>query len=186
VAVAALAARAAERWAAAVLPALRRIATERSVSWPGATGPPAVVAELAAPPPPVPLPAPEPRPGVLRALVAGAAGGSWRAVLVPVLAVPTFAVPALGGRSMLPLALGAAVAGLVAAGRAHRTAAERALLRRWSAEVVAATHAALEAELWRRLLELERVGSAELDEAVARRRAEVEAELRDIAAEGGG
>ncbi len=176
-AVDALAASAVDRLAAAVLAALRRIAAERGVPWPGS---PTVAAIAGARPPPVPLPAPEPLPGTVRALLLG---GTWRVALLPAAAVPTVGLPALGGRAALPSALVLAVAGLVAAARVQRCAAERAALRRWAADVVSAARGGLEAELGRRLLELDRVAGAVLDEAVARRLREVDAELREIAAE---
>jgi hypothetical protein len=179
-AVDALAARAVERWTAAVLPVLHRVATERGVPWPGAG---AVAAIVGARPPPVPLPAPEPPPGTVRALLLGAAGGTWRVALLPAAALPTVGLPALGGPAALPSALVLAATGVVLAARAQRCAAERAALRCWAGDVVSAARAALEAELARRLLELDHVAGAALDEAVACRRREIDAELRDIAAE---
>jgi len=141
---------------------------------------------LARPPPPVALPAPGLPTGAVRALLAGAAGGTWRLALLPAAALPAVGLPALGGRAVLPLALGVGMALLAAATRAHRVAADRARLRSWAVEVVGATRTALETDLAYRLLELERVAGAELDEAVDRRRAEVDAELRALAADHGG
>ena len=60
-------------------------------------------------------------------------------------------------------------------------AADRARLRRWGADTVAAVRGALETELTRRLLEVERLAGAELDDAVDRRRVVVEGELRALA-----
>ena len=55
--------------------------------------------------------------------------------------------------------------------------------RSWAAEVVSTVRTALETELAYRVVELERVAGAELDEAAERRRAEVDAELRALAPE---
>jgi hypothetical protein len=65
--------------------------------------------------------------------------------------------------------------------RARRSRADRARLRRWGADTVAAVRGALETELTRRLLEVERLAGAELDDAVDRRRVVVEGELRALA-----
>lgn len=177
-----LAARAADGWAAALHPGLRRIAAARRLPW-AVSGTDPVAAVLARPPPPIPLPAPGVPPGAVRALLAGAVGGTWRLALLPVAVLPAIGLPALGGREVLPLAVGVGLALLVAAARAHRVATDRARLRRWAVEVVAAVRTTLETELAYRLLELERVAGAELDEAVERRRAEVDAELRALAPE---
>jgi hypothetical protein len=176
-----LAARTADGWAAALLPGVRRVAAACCVSCGTASGTDPVAAVLARPPPPVALPAPGPPPAAVRALLAGAAGGTWRLALFPVAVLPAVGLPALGGRAVLPLAVGVGLALLVAAARAHRVATDRARLRSWAAEVVGAVRTALETELAYRLLELERVAGAELDETVERRRAEVDAELRALA-----
>jgi hypothetical protein len=178
------------RWAASVLPEIRRVAAERgvpeAVPWPRADAPstpdaPDRLTALLARPPTVALPAPDPPPGAVRALLAGAVGGTWRLALLPAAVLPAIGLPALGGRPAVPLALGLGAALLVAAARAHRTAADRARLRRWGVEVVAVVRGALDAELSRRLLEVERLVAAELDEAVTRRREEIDAELRALA-----
>jgi hypothetical protein len=178
-----LAVRAADGWAAALLPGIRRVAGARRLPWQTASGTDPVAAVLARPPPPVALPAPGPSPGAVRALLAGAAGGTWRLALLPVAALPAVGLPALGGRAVLPLALGVGLALLVAAARAHRIATDRVRLRSWAAEVVSTVRTALETELAYRVVELERVAGAELDEAAERRRAEVDAELRALAPE---
>jgi hypothetical protein len=176
-----LAARAADGWAVALLPRVRRVAVARGVPWGTTSGAEPVAAVLARAPPPVPLPAPGPPPGVVRALVAGVTGGTWRLALLPVAALPAVGLPALGGRAVLPLAVGVGLTLLVAAARAHRTATDRARLRSWASEVVGVVRRALETELAYRVLELERVAGTELDDAVDRRRAEVDAELRALA-----
>jgi hypothetical protein len=181
--------RVAQRFAAAVLPGVRRVAAVRGLpppvawpgaAWPGSGGTDPVTALLTARPP-VPLPAPDPPPSGIRALLTGTTGGTWRLALLPVAALSAAGLPALGGRSLLPAAAGIGVTLLVVAVRARHAAAERARLRRWCAEVVATLRQAWETELVRRLLEVEhRVGAA-LDDAVARRRAALDAELRALA-----
>jgi hypothetical protein len=185
-----LAAHASDGWAAAVLPGVRRLAAVRRAPWPAVDGPgpgsrarDPVAAVLARRPSPVPLPAPGPPPGAVRVLSAGAAGGTWRLALLPAAVLPAIGLPALGGRSALPLALGVGLALLAVAARAHGVAADRARLRNWGTEVLAAVRSTLETELAYRFLELERVAGAELDDAVARRRAAVDAELRALAPE---
>jgi hypothetical protein len=181
-----LAARAGERWVTAVLPAVRRVATARSLpvpwSMPGGADP---VTAVLARPCAVPLPAPDPPTGAVRALLAGATEGTWRLALLPAAALSAVGLPALGGRSAVPLAAGLGLALLVVAVRARRSAADRARLRRWGADAVAAVRGALETELSRRLLEVERLAGAELDDAVDRRRTVVDGELRALAPEPG-
>jgi hypothetical protein len=164
-----------DRWVAVVLPAVRRVGAARSV-----TVPVAAVTMVLRRPVAVPLPAPDPPAGAARAVVAGAAGGTWRLALLPAALLPA-GLPALAGRSLLPLAVGIGLVLLAAAVHARCVAADRARLRRWGAEVVGAVRAAVETELARRLLEVERLGAAELDDAVTRRRAEVDAEIRALA-----
>jgi hypothetical protein len=134
----------------------------------------------------VPLPPPDPPAGTVRALLTGATEGTWRLALLPAAALPAVGLPALGGRSAVPLAAGLGLALLVAALRARRSAADRTRLRRWGVETVAAVRGALETELSRRLLEVERLVGAELDDAVDRRRIVVDRELRALASGRGG
>jgi hypothetical protein len=168
-------------WAASLLAGLRGLAAARCV--PGT--PLGVVADPVAGPATgrlhVALPGPDPPPGAARALLAGVTSGTWRVALLPAAVLPAVGLPALGGRAVLPPALGIAVALLVAGVRAHRVAADRARLRRWADEVVATVRAAVETELTRRALEVERVAGAELDELVGRHLARVDAELRALA-----
>ncbi|WP_433557378.1 hypothetical protein ACQPWY_37305 [Pseudonocardia xinjiangensis] len=89
-----------------------------------------------------------------------------------------FAEPALA-----PLAVGAGVAAVIATVRARRTSAERLRLHRHTEQVLAAAARAVDADLGRRLVELERAAVAALDAAVLRRRAEVDAELALLAPE---
>jgi hypothetical protein len=171
-----LAAHAGERFTAAVVPGIRRVAAARNVpeveQWP----PGAVAAVLLRRPVPIPLPSPEP-PQPIRTTLAG----TWRTVPVSAAALPAAGLPAFGGRAVLPLAIGVGLALLAWAVAAQRVAADRARLRRWAAEVVNTVRTAVDTELARRALELERVAGAALEEAVVGRRAVLEAELQTLA-----
>lgn len=164
-------------WAAEVGAGLRRIAAARSLD----------VGPLAAWPT---LPAARPLPVAPRcpersSLLSGAVDGLalWRLVLLPLAALPVLGLPALGGPALAPLAVGVGVAVAVIAVRSRRVALERAALRRCVDETLAAARAALDTDLGRRLLELERSAGADLDAAVARRRAAVETEWRELTAD---
>ncbi len=166
------------RWAAVVLPAVRRVAAARGlpVFWSGAHP---LAASLTRPPA-ITVPAPEPAPAGVRAVLLGATAG-WRLALVPVAVLPAVGLPVLAGPAAVPLAVGSGLALLGVGVRARRVAADRARLRRWGAEVVATVRGALETELARRLLEVERLAGHELDDAVTRRRVQVERALRELA-----
>jgi hypothetical protein len=171
-AVAAVAAVVATRWAAALGPPLRRIATERALvmepGWPRLPAP-------RAPGPPPPPEPPGPGPSPLTGVVEGAALG--RLALLPLAALSLLGLPALGGPALAPLAVGAGLAAVVVAARARRTTTERAQLHRRVEQVVGAAATAIEADLDRRLVELDRSAAAALDAAVLRRRAAVDREL---------
>ncbi|MBN9098919.1 MULTISPECIES: hypothetical protein [unclassified Pseudonocardia] len=173
----ALAAAVHARWAAEIGPGLRRIAAARSLDVGPLTAWPALPA--ARPLPVVPR-VPE-RSSPLSGAVDGLA--LWRLVLLPLAALPVLGLPALGGPALAPLAVGVGVAAAVVAVRSRRIALERAALRRCVEETLAAACTALDADLARRLLELERSAGADLDAAVARRRAAVESEWRALEAE---
>jgi hypothetical protein len=177
------------RWAAAVVPALRRVVAVRcpslSAAWPSA-GPGDGIGAVLRGRPVVALPAPDPPQGAVRALLAGATEGTWRLALLPAAVLPAVGLPALAGRSALPLALALGLTLLAAGLQARRVAADRARLRRWGGEVVEAVRRTLETELARRLLEVERLAAVELDDLLARRRAEVDAELLALAPEPAG
>ena len=111
---------------------------------------------------------------------------SWRLALFPVAMLPLLGLPALAGPALAPLAAGAGVAAVAATARARRTAAERARLRCHTEQVLAAAALAIDADLGRRLVELERTVVAALDAAVLRRRAAVDAELALLAPDNGG
>jgi hypothetical protein len=164
-------------WAAALRPALRRIAAERDLplhpEWPRLPAPllPVVPAEA-------PIPAGRPR-----SLLAGAADGAalWRLALLPLAVLPLLGLPALAGPALAPLGVGTGVAALVITARARRTATERARLRRHTEQSLAAAALAIDADLARRLVELERAVAPALDAAVLRRRAAVDAQLALLA-----
>jgi hypothetical protein len=166
-------------WAAALRPALRRIAGERDLvldpGWPRL--PPPRLSGLVAT-----VPAPAVRPW---SLLAGAADGAalWRLALFPLAVLPLLGLPALAGPALAPLAVGIGVAAVVAAVRARRASAERLRLHRHTEQVLAAAARAVDADLGRRLVELERAVVVTLDAAVLRRRAEVDAELALLAPE---
>jgi hypothetical protein len=185
-AVAALVDRVVAGWATAVLPGLRRLAAPRCVpgTLPGPAGALEPVVTVLARRPSITLPGPDPPPSAAGALLAGVTGGTWRLALVPAAVLPAVGLPALGGRALLPPALGIALALLITAARAHRTAEDRARLRRWADDVVMVVRSELDTELARRLIDVERVAAAELDELVARRLDLIDTELRAIAAGG--
>ncbi len=167
-----------DRWRAELAPALRRIGTVRSLdmapAWPRL------------PPPRLPvLPAPPAveRVRAARSLLTGAVEGLalWRLVLLPLAALSLLGMGVPAWPALVPLAAGVGVAGAVVAVRSRRLALERAALRRWAEEMLAAARVALDADIGRRLLEVERSAGAELDAAVARRRRAVDAELRALA-----
>lgn len=164
------------RWTATALPALRRIAAQRSARDTPADPKITLSGER------VVLPPPEPPAGAWRALLlAGASGGTWRLVVLPAAVLPMLGLPAFAGPAVLPLGIGLALAALVATARLRAAAADRARLRCWSAEALVALRRGLHAELGRWLLEVEQRTGGMLDAAVARRRGEIDAELRALA-----
>jgi hypothetical protein len=173
-AVGAVAAATAARWAAGLGPPLRRIASERGLAVePGRP-------RMPAPRPPGPPP-PEPATGdrpLLTGMIEGAALG--RLALLPLAALPLAGLPAPGGPVLAPLAAGVGLTALVVAARARRTAAERERLQRRVEQIIGAAASAIEADLDRRLVELELDASAALDAAVLRRRAAVDRELASL------
>jgi hypothetical protein len=168
------------RWAADLRPALLRIARARSLpvrpGWPGLPDPPAPSDRFRLDPPPLPA-------GRLRSALAGAAHGAalWRLLLVPLLALPIWGLPAVGGRPLVPLAAGTGIAVITAAARSRCVAAERSRWRRYADDVLAAARLRWEADLGRRLIEVEVAVAGGLDAAVRQRRAEIEDELARLA-----
>ncbi len=165
----------AARWAAGLAPPLRRIATERGLAmeraWPRL---PALRVPV------LPPPAEPPGPSLLSGMVEGAA--LWRLVLFPLAVLPLLGLPALGGPTLAPLAVGAGIAAVVLGARSRRRALERARMHRGIEQLIAAAAAAIDADLDRRLVELERATSAALDTAVLHRRAALDRELARLTA----
>ena len=116
----------------------------------------------------------------MRSLAAGLAHGAlpWR---LPLIIVPLWGMPALGGRVLAPLAAGSGLAAAAVAVHLRLVAAERASLRRHADTALAAAAVALSAELGRRLIQLEAGASVALDVAAQRRQAEVATELARLA-----
>jgi len=169
------------RWIATAGPAVRRIATAATVpvslTWPLTRGADRFAGQSFR------LPPPDPPPGVMRALLIGVADGAgmWRLALLPAAGLPVVGLPAVGGPALLPLAAGLGLGAVIAAGRLRTVAADRARLRRWSAETLALARSGCNGELGRWTIELEREAGADLDDGVARRRAAVDAELVALA-----
>lgn len=165
-------------WAVELAPALHRIATRRAVPVPA--GWPQL------PPPRFAAPAQRVEPirrG--RSLIAGAAEGVavWRLLLLPLAVLPLLGLPVLGGLRFAPLAAGLALGALVLTIRSGRSALRRAALRRCVEEMITSARSTMDADIGRRLLELERSIGADLDAGVHRRRGAVDAQLRAIAAD---
>lgn len=159
-------------------PAVRRIATRRGVPVPAGW-------------PPLPAPrfiAPEQRVEPIRrgrSLIAGAAEGVavWRLLLLPLAVLPLLGLPALGGLRFAPLAAGLALAAIALTIRSGRAALRRAALRRCVEEMITSARSTIDADLGRMLLEIDRAIGVDLDTAVHRRRAAVDAQLRALAAD---
>ncbi|MDN5931752.1 MAG: hypothetical protein L0I24_11930 [Pseudonocardia sp.] len=151
------------RWAERAVAAERRTAADRGVVVP-------VPPDDPGPEPPADPPAPH-RTGPGAAL---ADAGTWRLAVLPLVVAPLsgFAGPAV----LLP-ALGAAALVLGAVVRSRRAAIDRAHLRRWSTELLAATHARIDTELARRTVVRAAEAGARLDAALAACRAAVDAEI---------
>ena len=160
---------------AQLAPALRRIAAARRLDlgqgWPTLPRPRLPVLDGV---PAAPVRAPR---------LAGAAEGLavWRVALVLLAAMPLVGLPVWGGPALAPVAVGVGAAAVAVAVLTRRGGAERAVLRRQVEGMLAQARAALRVDVERMLLELERSAAAELDAAVERRRAAVEAELLALA-----
>ncbi|MBW0137582.1 hypothetical protein I4I81_25455 [Pseudonocardia abyssalis] len=153
------------RWADRAVGAERGTAADRGVFLPVPPDDP--------PPAPVPDPPIPPRARIVEVL---ADAGAWRLAVLPLAALSGFAGPAV----LLP-ALGGAVLVLVAAVRARRAGVDRARLHRWGTDLLAVTHARVDAELTRRTAARATTATARLDAALAHRRAEIDAELTLLA-----
>ena len=170
------------RWSGDLAAALRLIARRRGLSMP--SGWPR-------------LPRPAAPPGVGHPPAGRRAAGAWldglamwRLALLPPAALSLLGIPVAGGsapgvpaRALFPLACGMALFGMAAAVGARRAAVARAAWRAHVDSALALARATLEADLGRRVLELEQLAAAELDAAVERRRVAVDAELAGLAAD---
>lgn len=157
-------------WAAAVRPALRRIAAERGwvpePAWP----------RLPAPHRPVPArPAPAPPGGLLTRLGEGAALG--RLALLPLAVSPAL----VGGRALVPLAAGTGLAALGVAVAAHRGAVRRQRLHRHVEHTLAGLRTGVARELTRWTVETERTAGHTLDTELTRIATDLDRELRLLA-----
>ncbi len=154
-----------ERWTGAAGAAVRRTAAERGLRVPA--GWPSVP-----PLPPTVLPAPPPRAGPGVAL---ADPTVWRFAALPLVLVPS--VVALGwataGPGLLFPVAGAALLALVGLVRWRRAAAERARMRRWVDEVLAAARC----DTARAATVLAAAAGSHLDVALDRHRSALEFEL---------
>lgn len=159
-------------WSAAVGPGLRRIATTRLLALPAAW-------PRLPDPEPLDLP-PAPR-NARRSWAPGDSIALWRLALLPAAALPVLGAPAPAGPALAPLAVGIGLTVAVVAVRARCATADRAWLRRHIDELVAAARAGMDADLGRRLVELERTAGVDLDAAVLARRSVVDAELHALA-----
>lgn len=156
-------------WERAAGAAVRRTAADHGLRVPA--GWPEVAA-----PPPADLPGPPPRPGAGAAL---ADPGVWRVAALPlVLAPPAVALGWVhGGPALLLPAVGAAVLVLVAVVRRRRAALDRARVARWADELLDAAGGALDTGAARAAAGLAARAGAELDAALDRHRAALDAEL---------
>lgn len=125
-------------------------------------------------------PPPPPRPG--RWWWPGVVGG-WRAALLPAAALPVLGLPMVAGSTPVLLAIGLGIVTAALVGGHYAATADRARLRAWCDELLAAVRVHSEAALARLLIQVEQAAGAQLDAAVARRRAEVDAELGALSPE---
>jgi hypothetical protein len=169
------------RWAGELVAPLRLAARRRGLAmpsgWPRLPRP--------GPPPAVGYPPSGRRP--VRVALRGPA--VWRLALLPPALLPLFGIsmaggpPTLPGRVLLPFACGLSLCGIGVAIGASCAALQRAGWRAHVDSALAIARATLDADLGRRVLELEQSAAADLDGAVGRRRAAVEAELAGLAAD---
>lgn len=129
--------------------------------------------------PPV-LPDPPRRVGLLEAVSRSGGGGAVRVALVAAAAAPALGLTVAGGRLLLPLAVGLAVA-VVALLAAHRRATvERDRWTAWVDAALTATSAAARADAERAVVVCEHRAAPLLDRLAAARRARITTELRAL------
>lgn len=106
--------------------------------------------------------------------------GAWRLAVLPLVVAP---LTGFAGPAVLWPAIGLGVLVLVAVIRARRAVAERARVRRWCDEVLAASGARIDAELGRRTARLLAHVAPLLEAALVRRLGAITAELALLAPE---
>ncbi|MCE3553501.1 hypothetical protein LWC33_18825 [Pseudonocardia sp. RS11V-5] len=127
------------------------------------------------------LPEPPGRPGRLDALLrAGSGAGAVRLVLVLVAGAPALGLSVAGGRTLLPLAVGLAVAAAVLLARHRRVALDRERWGYWLDTALRDAEAATVSALSALLIDLERRATELLDRTAAERRTALAAELRSL------
>jgi hypothetical protein len=132
------------------------------------------------------LPAPPRRVGWVEALVRSGGGGAVRVALVLAAGAPALGLTVAGGRVLLPLTIGLAVAAVALLAAHRRRAVERERWARWVDATLAAAGAAVRAELDTALITLEQRAGPALDRLAADRRAAVVHELRTLGGVEGG
>ncbi|MFC5949709.1 hypothetical protein ACFQH9_15655 [Pseudonocardia lutea] len=133
----------------------------------------------------VTLPDPPGRVGRVDALLrAGSGAGLVRLVLVLVAGAPALGLSVAGGRTLLPLAVGSAVAATVLLARRRRAAVEREQWGYWLDTALRDAEAAAVSALSALLIDLERRATELLDRVAAERRTALAAELRSLGGSG--
>ncbi|WP_345380530.1 hypothetical protein [Pseudonocardia yuanmonensis] len=131
------------------------------------------------------LPDPPGRVGWLDALLrAGSGAGLVRLALVLVAGAPALGLSVAGGRTLLPLAIGAAVAATVLLARRRRAAVEREQWGYWLDIALRDAEAATVSALSALLIDLERRSTELLDRTAGERRTALAAELRSLGGPG--
>ncbi|MFR9805803.1 hypothetical protein ACL02T_26455 [Pseudonocardia sp. RS010] len=157
-----------------------------SLSGPSLSGPSLSGPSLSVPSPTVRgLPEPPRRVGRLDALVrAGSGTGVVRLALVLVAGAPALGLSVAGGRTLLPLALGLALAAVVLLARRRRAAVERERWAYWLDTALRDAEAGAAAAVSALLIDLERRSTELLDRIAAQRRGALSAELRALGGPG--
>ncbi|MCF7551994.1 hypothetical protein [Pseudonocardia sp. WMMC193] len=126
------------------------------------------------------LPALPPRVGWVEALVRSGGGGAVRVALVLAAGAPALGLTVAGGRVLLPLTVGLAVAAVALLAVHRRRAVARERWARWVDAALGAASAGVRAELDTALLTLEQRAGPVLDRLAADRRAAIVHELRTL------
>lgn len=132
------------------------------------------------------LPALPRRVGWVEALVRSGGGGAVRVALVLAAGAPALGLTVAGGRVLLPLTVGLAVAAVVLLAAHRRRAVERERWARWVDGALEAAATALRAELDAASITLEQWAGPALDRLAGDRRAVLTHELRTLGGVDGG